>query len=441
MHSRTHQPQARKGSLLAVLGVLVVLFLLGGSTLMLSNAFHRKDRAYSVRESAFEAARAAAEEAALLINNGKVNVSIDEAMGSDSETFEVPLQMFNSQTLSFMGLPTDKLPKVQVRAAVVGPDALPAKLPVAKLEEISEVIESRGYDSAKLSQLQKFWSRVDGTDTVFAGETEKNEGIQDDSLHGRFMNRTQNVKISKWGPSNRVRTETLSDGTTERIVESDNKMPELLAVYRLFYQENADQTSGSRSGAKPSPGQLRPMLDQAMEAVGKESSTRMESCGSNPALAMSHLVGDLEQGKAVSSGTEVAITADFLQSQELGANKTYLLEIQAEMDYSGPGKSGKVARYTTYRLFQKAEWEDAVENMTRSLLRSLMDHGVSPQEIAQMYPPQTGVSGRDEELPGSSGVQIDFKAVVSDPVFKHLPSTVGAKMYPYTVANAYPSRR
>jgi len=55
-----------------------------------------------------------------------------------------------------------------------------------------------------------------------------------------------------------------------------------------------------------------------------------------------------------------------------------------------------VAKYTTYRLFQKSEWESAVENMTQALVQSLRDHGMSDGDLASLFPAEAGVAERDE---------------------------------------------
>ena len=424
----------RQGSIVVVLGVLAVLGILGVGSLTMSMGMSRRDNLYSIRENAFEAARAAAEEAALLVNNGKINVAIDESMGEDAEVIRVESVMIDGETLEYMGLPSDAKPHVEVRCAIVSPDAIPKKPPLEQLREIQEEIESRGFVGRTAADLQEFWARVDGTDTVFGASSEdEDEGIESDDLTDRFEQMTTQSDIAKWGPKMRFKDVTDADGNViDQELVSNNKLPELYEVWKLFYEPNADET-GQTGTRTPSVSQLKPLWNKALEAVGRDAASRMESCGSNPNLAMSHLVGDLQSGQKIASGTEVAVTSAFIQSERFGDNKTYLLEIKATMPYG----EGKEASYTTYRLFQKSDWEEAVENMTYALVGSLKNHRMGDGEINQLFPPDTTIAGRDEEIPGSSS-HFDPKKVVADPVFKFLPSTVGSRMYPYTVANSYP---
>lgn len=433
LHKGMH-PRRRHGSVVVVLGVLAVLGILGIGSLTMSMGMSRRDNFYSIRENAFEAARAAAEEAALLVNNGKINVAIDESMGEDAEVIRVDSVMIDGDTLEYMGLPADAKPHVEVRCAIVSPDAIPKKPPLEQLREIQAEIESRGFVGRTAADLQEFWARVDGTDTVFGSSSEnETEGIQSDDLTDRFENMTNQSDISKWGPRMRVKDVTDEDGNViDQEIVSNNKLPELYEVWKMFYVPNADET-GQDGTRVPSWSALKPAWEKALEAVGKDAASRMESCGSNPNLAMSHLVGDLQSGQKIASGTEVDVTSAFIQSERFGDNKTYLLEIKATMPYG----EGKEASYTTYRLFQKSDWEEAVENMTRALIGSLKARGMQDSDLNQMFPPEPEIAGRDEEIPGSS-THIDPKKVVADPVFRHLPSTVGSRMYPYTVANAYP---
>lgn len=440
----------RRGSIVVAFGVLIVLATLGASSLMITRTLSKKDLVYAVRENAFEAARAAAEEAALRVNNGAINVALDESMSDTVEPIEVESVMVNQDTLEYMGIPPGNIPRVWVRAAVVSPDSLPRKPPTAQLAAIKQEIDSRGYVGKTASDLQEFWARVDGTNTVFGMSDEerkegKSEGIQGDGTSGDFLAMTRRADIAQWGPKNRVEMEdTDGDPSTpdEPVLKSNNKLAALYEVYKLFYTPNADETDGT-PGRRPSVGELRPLWEKAMRAVGRDAASRMESCGSNPNLAMSHLVGDVSTGQKISSGTEVSITAAYMKlPSDVLANKTYLLEITAEMPYDDheKGEKGKVAKYTTYRLFQKSEWEIAVQNMSAALVESLKKHGMSDTDIQALFPADAGVQGRDEEIPGSNSHH-DPKKVVWDPVTKELPGMVGARMYPYTVANAYPQRR
>jgi hypothetical protein len=434
-----------------VFGVLVVLTALGAGSLLITRSMSKKDMVFAIRENAFEAARAAAEEAALRVNNGAINVALDKSMSDTVAPIEVESVMVNDATLDYMGIPKGNKPKVWVRAAVVSPDAIPRKPPLEQLKAIKDEIDSRGYVGQTAADLQEFWARVDGTNTVFGVSQEEaregtQEGIRGTNTTQQFWNMTFGSNIGSWGPKNRVEMEdTDNDPLTpeERLIKSNNKLGALYQVYQLFYTLDAEEITGTKN-KKPSADQLKTLWLEAMAEVGKDAASRMESCGSNPNLAMSHLVGDLKTGQKIASGTEVSITSAYMQLPEnVLANKTYLLEISSEMPYGDPedpGDRGKVARYTTYRLFQKSEWEVAVENMTAALTQSLRSHGMSDAEIQQMFPPEAGVAGRDEAMPGST-LHYDPKKVVWDPVTSQLPGMVGAKMYPYTVANAYPQRQ
>lgn len=438
----------RRGSIVVAFGVLIVLVALGAGSLLITRSMSKKDLVFAIRENAFEAARAAAEEAALRVNNGAINVALDKSMSETVEPIEVESVMVNDATLDYMGIPKGNKPRVWVRAAVVSPDAIPRKPPMEQLQAIKDEIDSRGYVGKTAADLQEFWARVDGTSTIFGVSQEeqkegKKEGIQGNGSTQRFWNMTFGANISSWGPKNRVEMEdTDNDPLTpdERLIKSNNKLGALYEVYKLFYTVDAEEISGNKD-KKPSVGQLKTLWLEAMAGVGKDAASRMESCGSNPNLAMSHLVGDLKTGQKIASGTEVSVTAAYMQLPEnVLANKTYLLEISSEMPYGDPEDptdAGKVARYSTYRLFQKSEWEVAVENMTAALTQSLRSHGMSDGEIQQLFPAETGVAGRDEAIPGST-LHYDPKKVIWDPVTSELPGMVGAKMYPYTVANAYP---
>lgn len=439
----------RRGSIVVVFAVLVVLGALGSGAMLLSQSMSKKDQVFAIRENAFEAARAAAEEAALLVNNGAINVAIDKSLAENAEQIEVASVMVNDATLEYLGIPEGNKPKVKVRAAVVSPDALPKKPPLEELKAIKKEIESRGFVGQTAADLQEFWARVDGTNTIFgSGSAEDdNEGIKDNNTNTGFWNQTAEGDIGRWGPPNRM--EVVKDANDQPVLDtngnpvqeirSNDKIGALGAVYALFYSLDAQELNGTQN-KKPSVGELLPAWQAAMQAVGQDAATRMESCGSNPALAMSHLVGDVSSGQAIASGTEVAITSAFVQlDNRYMANKTYLLEIEAEMPYGETPDSGKVAKYTTYRVFSKSQWEGAVENMTVALTGSLKRHGMSCGELAQMFPADPSIAGRDAEIPGCTE-HFDPKKVVSDEVFKKLPSMVGARMYPYTIANAYPQR-
>lgn len=430
----------RQGSMVIVIFVAVILGTLGVAALTMSSSAGRKDFHQAMRENAFEVAKASAEEAALLINNGKANVEITESMAENALTVEIKDTKMDADTLSYMGIEDGSTPTVKVKAALVSPDMLPRKTPREQLDEIKAEIHKRGYSGSYLAELEKFWEdRVENE-----GFRDKDTGALKEDFTGAFMAATNGAKVSKWGPLNRKEEEKDADGNPYdppqyKVVK--DKMPALNAVWELFYKhDDADKTSGSKSG-HPSPSQLRVAMDGAMQAVGQDASRRMDSCGSNPALAMSHLVGDLETGKAISSGTEVAITTSFLKSKEFGA-KTYLLEITSEMPF-GKGSAGAKpsVEYTTYRIFQKSEWEGAVENMTKSLICDLRGLGMSPEEISSAWEPMSGTEGRDEVIPdcgmAPTTAHYDPKKVVADPVFTKLPSTVGARMFPYTVANAF----
>lgn len=440
----------RRGSMVVVLFVAIILGTLGIAAMTMSSSAARRDNFQARRENAFEVARAAAEEAVLLINNGKANVEITESMDTGSKQVEIEAAMLNEQTLEYMGMDKGEVPQVKVRASLISPDDLPRKTPREQLDAIQEEIYKRGYSGEYLENLQNFWEdRVENEEFH-----DKDTGEERYETSNSFFNSTKSTKIGSWGPLNHYRLETTKDPVTGEEIPVDppalkvstRKMPALNAVWDLFYDHvdgtvdgiaisAADKGAGARNGS-PSATQLRETMDLAMEAVGQDAAKRMDSCGSNPALAMSHLVGDLKTGKAIASGTEVAITSSFLKDTSFGA-KTYLLEITSEQEY-GKGAKKASAEYTTYRVFQKTEWEGAIENMTNALVNDLMsNYGVSAAMIAEAWPRDEGVEGRDEEVPGNPSHRYDPKKVIADPVFKHLPSTVGATMYPYSVANAF----
>lgn len=419
----------REGSVATVLWVVVILGILAVSSVMMSTGLGRRDHQQALRENAREVARVAAEEAALLINNGRVNVAIDEALGrTDAVPVESPV--LDATNVEVMGVDASTPPRVTVRAAVISPDQLPKKPPLEQLREIQEEIESRGYDPATYQRLQEFWQRVE------------DEGLGgDDGLDGRFWAMAGQVKVESWGPRGKEEVRDPATGEVTEEARPDKKIDELRAVWELFYDHDGTGLASGVGGRRPAPGAsaLGAAWPEAMRAVGREAASRMESCGSNPNLAMSHLVGDLKTGEPIASGTEVDITSAFMKSRELGGNATYLLEITAAMAYggraSGLGMGGEV-EYTTYRLFQKSEWEKAVQRMTESLVSSLLGLGVSPSTLGAVFPPDPSQDGRDEVVPGST-VRYDPRKVVADPIFEELPSTLGARMYPYTLANVH----
>jgi hypothetical protein len=431
--------------MVVVIFVAVILGTLGVAAMTMSSSAARQDRHRAIRENAFEVAKAVAEEATLLVNNGGSTVEITQSMADGSVQVPITKTAISDATTAYMGIDGINT-KVLIRASAISPDQLPKKTPKERLEQIQKEIDTMGFQGDYLAKLKDFWIKDrgnDGTEESVAEDTD----ILTSSGDRSFYNKTTNISIESWGPLYVERYKDTDNDplTPPELQHISPKLKALNDVWALFFTQGNSGNAGcdklcTKTGTKGPPGasELRAKMDLAMEAVGKDASTRMDSCGSNPALAMSHLVGDINTGKKISSASEVNITSSFLKDSDFGA-KTYLLEITSEVEYGGQTARMPKGRvdYTTYHIFQKTEWETAVANMTTALVNDLMGHGVGPSTIRDAWPPETGVEGRDEDVPGHPGLKYDPKKVIMDPVFKHLPSTVGARMYPYTVANAF----
>ncbi len=424
----------RRGSIVAVIWVGVVLGIMGMSAATLSRGMGRREFHQGMREGALEVARLATEEAALLVNNGKVSLALDDSALEELAPVEVPVRMTAGRDVEVPGIPAGMRPRVLVRAGRIGPDELARKVPPKEqLEQVLEEIETKGYDEAKLEQLRGFWNDVGRELGVDKESIEKarnrGEAPPAPQLDSEFWNWSQAVGIERWMFASKS-----GDHTTPKNSAGDDSTP-LQKVAKLFYKPSAGGPAVRRTDGFDLE-ELKEAWGDAMRSVGQDAAQRMASCGANPALAIAHLVGDLRTGALISSDTEVTVTSSFLRSKELGADKTYLLEISAIMGFGGEGAAGMggEVHHTTYRLFQKLEWEAILDNMTASLVRSLQAHDVSPHQIAEMFPPDESEARRNLAMPGS-GVRYDPLKVLIDPIYAELPSTSGSRLYPFPVAS------
>lgn len=424
-------PRRRSGSVVAVVWIAVILGILGLASFMLSSSYGRRGFHEGMRHDAYQAARAAAEEAALRINNGAVNAAIDQALDTAAPVpVESPMM---GDHLRIMGVPVGAEPKVSVRAAVV--KELPGKPPLEELLEIEQEIAKGGYGP----EVTKFWERM------------REEGVTDDGKTSSFYNMAASAKIKDWGPKGRsaqVDNSVSPPVVTQKAVP-DKSISELRAIFDLFYEHDGSEAIdengasvglaasgiGGTKGA-PGAGALLPAWNAGMKEVAKESARWLSSCGANPNLAVAHLVGDLALGEVIASGTEVNVTSNFMKSKELDDNQVYLLEIEAAAPYGGAGATrmqGEM-KHTTYRLFTKVAWEQAIGWLTESLVGDLVDLGVPASQIAQMWPAHPTEEGRQAPVPGSPGTKYDPKKPIWDVIAEDMPPTAGARMYPYVLA-------
>jgi hypothetical protein len=425
----------RRGSIVVVLGIAVVLGTLGAAAAMLSGGLGRRDYHQALRENALEVARTAAEEAALKINNGKVTIQLDDAALETLEPVRMPTSFVTGAHLERLGIPEDAAPEVLVRAARIGPGALRRRPPSEQLREIQEEIETKGYTADQYDRLKTFWNEV-GAELGAAPTI-----VERDRLTSDFWNWSKDVGIERWLHRSKSGDWTTPIGSAGGGGGGEEGLP---GVAQLFYEPPSEQGPSPRLEERPRftdktfLEELGERWDKAMREVGRDAAQRMASCGANPALAVAHLVGDLRTGALISSDTEVDYTTSFMRSQEVGAEKTYLLEIAAQVEFEGAASQmgGKV-HYTTYRLFQKAEWEALLENMTGALVESLKEHDVRPSEIARLFPADSSEERRDQPVPGHPSVRYDPLKVLIDPVYAELPSTAGSRMYPYALAQTY----
>lgn len=465
----------RRGSVLMVLMVVVILGTLGGVAVMMSGNLSRTQAHEKLVDDAQMIARAAVEEAALLLNNGKQSMQISEALSSE-RAVELPLP----EVPGAMEGDGSAKPQVFVKATVVDPQGW-------KEEAAQQMVTIQRSVLPNADQkTQDFWNRVD--QEGLHGSWGGSEGGDCEDCF--MQDWVEQVGLSKWKPHyeksspEEVRDITNEQGETVRAVKwgIKDQIPELAHVHSLFYSsevvqpgqtesEGAMETEGGAWGgqqetggyqsfwfpegtdpnsnvqltprAKPSVAAFKSAWEGAIRAVAKDAAQRVEACGANPSLAMAHLVGDLKLGNVIASGAEVEATASFMKDRTIGANKTYLVELTGAMEYEGAGQKmkGKTA-FRSYRILQKAEWEKAMDRMTQKMVRDLqsLEGGVAmtPPDFAEGWPAQPGVEGRDVPVPDKDGAATssrwDPKAFFPDIVFSELPSTVGSRLYPYGVA-------
>ncbi|MBI4872765.1 MAG: hypothetical protein HY814_14505 [Candidatus Riflebacteria bacterium] len=445
--------RADRGSIVVVILIAVVLVVLGGIALAMSTSFGRSGYHEKLVAESQDLARAAVEEAAMLINNGKRNVEIDTALGS-MKPVEVKIAELKDSDSPLANLPADQAPKVFVKAAIVDPSKTVRDTATAQYQSITKQLMD--------DQAREFWERVD-KEGLHDKESGADTSADDPNC---FVNGwVKHVGIDGWHPKwqkvpEPVKTETLSDGVT--VVKyykwvMKRPMGELFEVFKLFRTVSGDLDGGEKvlkegdspcidvktNGGKPSLGEFKQKWEAAIKAVGCDAAKKVEACGANPSLAMAHLVGDLKLGEEIASGAEVKATADFMRDSVIGTNKTYLLEISSSMGYEGydARMKGKQA-FRSYRLFQKAEWEMAMKMMADHLAMNLQNQGgasLSPSDLAQLFPADKGVKERDEPVPDKScnptSSHYDPKKMFDDVVYSEMPSTVGTRLYPYGVAS------
>lgn len=474
---RPHRP--RRGSVLMVLFVVVILGTLGGVAVMMSGNLSRTQAHEKLIDDAQLVARAAVEEASLLLNNGKRNMQISEALSTEAAV-EVPLARVPGTPVGADGAS----PQVFVKATVIDPRGWKEEASQQMVSIQRSILPSADHET------QAFWNRVDQEGLQGHGWSGASEGDCEDCFMKDWV---EQVGLSKWKPTyeksspEEVRTITNENGESVQAVKwgIKDQIPELAQVHSLFYEsqvavpEGQTETEGAmesegggwgghqetggyrafwfpeghdpNSGAnvqltprsKPSVPVFKAAWEGAIRAVARDASQRVEACGANPSLAMAHLVGDLKLGNVIASGAEVEATASFMRDRTIGASKTYLLELTGAMGYEGAGQKmkGKTG-FRTYRILQKAEWEMAMDRMTQKLVKDLqaLEGGVAmaPADFAAGWPAQPGVEGRDAVVPDKDGNPSDSrwdpKAFFQDIVFSELPSTVGARLYPYGVA-------
>jgi hypothetical protein len=447
-----------RGSIVTVVLVAAVLAALGAVAVLMSTSFGRTEHHEKLVYDARQLARTAVEEASLLINNGKRNVEIDQALGTSKP---VRVQIASAGDRSpLSGLPEERRPKVYVKASLVNnTTGLYRQSARGQMDSIQKFLLPAADQKAR-----DFWNRVDREGLRDEKTGADTAGDSPNSFVGGWV---QKVGLSKWKPEfrqykDKTRPSATVPGKNEILWKMKPRMKELAEVWALFRTANsagAALDSGQdywvlegqdpnssitiTDRSKPDLGEFTRLWTSAVTAVAKDAAKKVEACGANPSLAMAHLVGDLKLGEEIASGAEVQCTADFMRDPVIGTNKTYLLEISTSMGYSGhrDRMKGQTA-FRSYRLFQKAEWEMAMKMMARSLASDLQNVGaasLTTADIARCFPAKVGVKGRAEPVPDASGKDSsdshDPKAMFDDIVYAQMPSTVGARLYPYGVAS------
>ncbi len=471
-------PRTRRGSVAIVIIVAVVVAALAAAALTMSGHAGRKEFHQGMRHNAFEVAKAAAEEAALLINNGHANASIEGALDSAVPLAFADSPMMNEDNLEYFGVDAGSRPKVTMRASVV--DRFERKPGKAQLDEILAEIAKGGYKP----DVVEFWERMKKE------QTEESSTLTDDAndRNDAFMDMARNVSIKSWGPEGTpapCTTDPLTGATTFADPEKRGKRDNpgeldgtLRAMFELFYTHDGSRATDcdgsdlglAKSGGvspkgAPAPDAVKRAFEAAIVAIGDDAASKLQGCGSNPNGAVAHAIGDLALGEVIASGTEVSVTTNLMKSRELKDNKVYLLEISAtqaygdtkamDLDKASGGAAAPEVAFTTYRLFEKVEWENAVMALTqgycpgmvegepgKGIIAEFLQHGMTDSQIASMYPADSAEPGRNVRIPlpsgGFSSLRYDPKKVIWDIFAKSdMPVTAGGRMYPYTIASTH----
>lgn len=436
----------RSGSIIAVIIVSVILGTLAAGALVMSSGYRRQSSHEGLRFSAHVAAKAAAEEAALLIHNGKLDIVIDDALASQ-QTKDLSLFLsdrVHDENTRINGIVGGR-PKVSVTAAVANPQGW-AQTPLQQWEAIIKEVTD-----AKNSEAIAFWQEM--RDKNLIGTAPPSSST--------FMDRCSKVNLDRIVGNHTQNQVPNSNPTQYSSCKCLDGAHELAQLFGTVTTGPDNKVSTSWSGNGPDVGALKSAWNRVVTAVAKDAASKVESCGSNPAGAMAHLMGDLYNNEVVSSGTERDAAKAFLESEDVGVTSTYLLEITAEVGYgagpSGTDRSGK-ARYSTYRLFQKAPWEKGVDAMQKSVVRCLLSgcgkhKAYSRRDIEQLWPapPEDPAdparsamhrakipektqepSVRDTD---SSDRYYDPTQVIAATVDEVLPASVGSRLFPYTLCS------
>lgn len=462
-----------EGSVVVVIMVAVVLGLLGGSAAMMSQSYRRQDTAEAMRYSAKVVCRAIAEQAALMMHNGTCDLMVDEAVGRPVEILSpakaaqdrrikaiYDLVLENAARTSGGARALELRPLVRVVASVIDDNRRLHRSALNQFNQIFEEIKTLD-DAGRRQEAVAFWERMKTDDKASDLARTLKEGT------------AENTALEESGaatgaePFDRYVGLVLGDfrAVDQEVKDGDDRsydpprftpksLPALEKVYQMFGTITGapgTRRTSSFNGQKPSPEQFKVAWEAALTGPGgpgEDAAKKVGSCGSNPASALAHLLGDLKENQIVASGTEVAVTNDFLYSRKYGDSKTYLIQLEAVCPYELSGgrmKSEEGVKYTTYRLFQKAPWEDAVLGASRSLVRDLVSNTAhatfSADEIARIWPPapedrDNPTSARRTLVPGSTSVYYDATAVMFEPLKGVLPASVGSRLYPYTLCAA-----
>jgi len=458
---RIFKADSESGSVLVVVMVAVVLGMLGGSAVVMSTSHNRKDTQESLRYSAKVACRAIAEQAALMIHNGSCDLMIDHALG---EPKEIPFKkdayqlILKNSVRTASGARFRMEPKVFILASVVdasGKNKL-VRSAMNQWKEIYAEVQNIE-DPAKRKQSIEFWERVrddkevsqyanavkDGTakdlvgQEVVTAERDENEDSLDLLVNA--------ISLNSFRPRDIAKKKSLLETVFAKTEPVERKgLEELMDVYKLF-GEITIGSDGARvgkftPGKKPSAEVFKATWEKGLRRVGEDAASRIQSCGSNPASAFSHLIGDLAYNEEIASGTEVNVTNRFMYSGKYGDTTTYLIQLKAVCPYelSGGRLKGEV-EYTTYRLFQKAPWEKAIIGASKSLVKDLIKHGMTEDDIKTMWPPKEDPEDKyyteEHSVPvqADSSVTYDPYEVMMVPLKGVLPSSVGSRLYPYTL--------